>query len=93
MCPVDEEPGETGEMIAMQMGNEYCTDFIGVQMKAAQADKRCGAAINEKYTLLSAHMKTGIEPAAGAKRITTANNCKLHGNFCIVQLCRRTRPR
>jgi hypothetical protein len=66
-------------MIAMQMGDEHGVDLVRLDAKPTHADERRCPAIDEKSRLPRAHVKGGVEAAAGAESIAAADDGQSHG--------------
>src|SRR5512145_1845439 len=75
---VDEEPGETAEMIAMQMADADHVDIVGREPEPIHADQRRDAAIDEKGGAGRPYVERGLELPTRAESIPTPYDCKPH---------------
>ena len=65
-------------MVAVQMRDIDRVNGARIQSFAVHADQRTCPAVDEKCVFLGAHMKTRLEPAAGAEGVTAADHGQLH---------------
>jgi hypothetical protein len=68
--PVEDDKGQTSEMIAVQMTNKDCLNLIGIDAEPVHGNRRRRAAINKKSRRRGGHVEAGVEATAAAKGIT-----------------------
>ena len=75
---VDEKPGQTAEMVAMQMADTHHVDFVGLEPEPMHPDQGRDAAIDEEGGVAGTDMERGLQLPARAKSIPAPYDCKTH---------------
>src|SRR6478736_701009 len=75
---VDEKPGQTSEMVAVQMADAHHVDFVRLEPESMHPDQRRDAAIDEEGRVAGTDVERGLQPPAGAKSIPAPYDCKTH---------------
>src|SRR4029077_14634931 len=90
---VDEKPGQTAEMVAMQMADTHHVDFVGLEPEPMNPDQARDAAIDEEGRVAGADVGRGLQLPARAKSIPAPYDCKTHDcrTVPLLEPCLSTR--
>ena len=58
---VDQKPGQTSEMVAMQMADTHHVDFVRLEPEPMHPDQRRDAAIDEEGGVAGTDMERGLQ--------------------------------